>query len=169
MTWWWEGMCWGMKSEVGRELWYEPSDFRFNRWDCTFHPTYNVLCSCLVVKLPPALLWPHGLQPTRLLCPWNFPGKDTTADCHFLPQGIFLTQGSNLHLPHCRRILYHWATILQSMAKISCLYHRHSGNLLLVWYFSLGDKRWIQVSSALIRIFRSRDKNGYSRAWISVF
>ena len=20
-------------------------------------------------------LWPHGLQPTRLLCPWNFPGK----------------------------------------------------------------------------------------------
>ena len=20
---------------------------------------------------------PHGLQPTRLLCPWDFPGKDT--------------------------------------------------------------------------------------------
>ena len=22
-------------------------------------------------------LWPHGLQPTRLLCPWDFPGKST--------------------------------------------------------------------------------------------
>ena len=25
-------------------------------------------------------LWPHGLQPTRLLCPWDFPGKKITAN-----------------------------------------------------------------------------------------
>ena len=30
--------------------------------------------------------------------------------CHFLLQGIFLSQGSNWHLLHCRQILYHWAT-----------------------------------------------------------
>ena len=30
---------------------------------------------------------PHGLQPTRLLCPWNFPGKNTGVICHFLHQG----------------------------------------------------------------------------------
>ena len=30
--------------------------------------------------------------------------------CHFLLQEIFLTQGSNLGLLHCGRILYHWAT-----------------------------------------------------------
>ena len=24
-----------------------------------------------------AFLWPHGLQPTRLLCPWNSSGKNT--------------------------------------------------------------------------------------------
>ena len=29
---------------------------------------------------------PHGLQPTRLLCPWDSPGKNTGVDCHFLPQ-----------------------------------------------------------------------------------
>ena len=52
-------------------------------------------------------LWPHGLQPTRLLCPWNFPGKSTGVGCHFLLQGIFPTQGSNLGLPHCRQTLYH--------------------------------------------------------------
>ena len=27
-------------------------------------------------------LWPHGLQPTRLLCPWDFPGKSTGVGCH---------------------------------------------------------------------------------------
>ena len=42
-------------------------------------------------------LRPHGLQPTRLLCPWNFPGKNTGVGCHFLFQGILLTQGSNPH------------------------------------------------------------------------
>ena len=32
---------------------------------------------------------------TRLLCPWDFPGKSTGVGCHFLLQGIFPTQGSN--------------------------------------------------------------------------
>ena len=28
--------------------------------------------------------WPHGLQPTRVLHPWDFPGKNTGVGCHFL-------------------------------------------------------------------------------------
>ena len=55
-----------------------------------------VLC-CLVVSNS---LWPHRLQPARLLCPWNFPGKDTGVGCHALLQGIFPTQGSNPRLLH---------------------------------------------------------------------
>ena len=54
-------------------------------------------------------LRPHGLESTRLLCTWNFPGKNTGMGCHFLLQQIFLTQGSDLHLLcllHCRQILY---------------------------------------------------------------
>ena len=43
-------------------------------------------------------LQPFGLQPARLLCPRDFPGKNTGVGCYFLLQGIFLTQGSNLHL-----------------------------------------------------------------------
>ncbi|XP_025119871.2 prostaglandin F synthase 1 isoform X1 [Bubalus bubalis] len=39
-------------------------------------------------------------QPARLLCPWHSPDKNTGVDCHALLQGIFLTQGSNLHLSH---------------------------------------------------------------------
>ena len=50
---------------------------------------------------------PYALQPTRLLCPWDSPGKSTGMGCHFLLQGIFPTQGSNPGLPHCRQTLYH--------------------------------------------------------------
>ena len=39
--------------------------------------------------------------------PWDFPGKSAGVDCHFLLQGIFPTQGSNLGLLHCRQTLYH--------------------------------------------------------------
>ena len=42
-------------------------------------------------------------------CPWNFPGKQTEVGCHFLLQGIFLTQGPKLCLLcllQCRWILY---------------------------------------------------------------
>ena len=34
------------------------------------------------------------------------PGKDIGVGGHFLLQGIFLTQGSKLGLPHCRQTLY---------------------------------------------------------------
>ena len=62
------------------------------------------LCVCSVAQLCPTL-WLHGMYPTRLLCPSDFPGKNTGVGFHFLLQGIFLTQGSNLHfllLLHCQ-------------------------------------------------------------------
>ena len=40
-------------------------------------------------------LWSQGLQPARLICPWNFPGKNTRVGCHFQLPWIFLTQGLN--------------------------------------------------------------------------
>ena len=49
-------------------------------------------------------LQPHGLQPIRLLCSRNFPGKNTKAGCHFLLQEIFPTQGLNPRLLS----LLHW-------------------------------------------------------------
>ena len=49
-------------------------------------------------------LWPHELQPARLVYPWDSPGKSTGAVCHFLLLGIFPTQRSNPHL----LCLLHW-------------------------------------------------------------
>ena len=45
-------------------------------------------------------LQPHRLQPTRLLCPWDSPGKSSGVGCHFLFQGIFPTRGQNPCLLH---------------------------------------------------------------------
>ena len=62
-------------------------------------------------------LQPYGLQPTKLLRAWDFPGN-TGVCCHFLLQGIFLTQGSNPGIPQYSQILY-------------CLsYHRNPGALI---------------------------------------
>ena len=47
---------------------------------------------------------------TRLLCPWNYPGKNTGVGCHALLQGIFPTQGLNACLLCCRWILY-WLSL----------------------------------------------------------
>ena len=51
-------------------------------------------------------LGPHGLSSSRLLCPWDSPGKNTGVGSHSLLKGIFPTQGWNPGLLHSRKILY---------------------------------------------------------------
>ena len=58
------------------------------------------VCVCACVCVQSCLT----LEPTRLLCPWNSPGKDSGVGCHFLLHVNFTTQGSNLYLLH----LLHW-------------------------------------------------------------
>ena len=41
------------------------------------------------------------------LHPWDFLGKSSGVGCHFLLQGIFLNQGLNPGLLHCRQTLNH--------------------------------------------------------------
>ena len=60
--------------------------------------------ACSSLSVVSDSLWPHRQQPTRLLCPWQFPGKNTGVARHFLLQGIFPAQGLN---PHLLRLL-HW-------------------------------------------------------------
>ena len=85
----------------------------------------HVCVSCSVVS---GSLQPHGLRPTRLLCPWNSPGKNTGVGCHFLLQGTFPTQRSNPGLLHYRWILY-------------CL--SHQGSTVL----SIGHKKSLSMKS----------------------
>ena len=50
-------------------------------------------------------LWPHGLQPTRLLYPWSFPQKNTGVGCHFLLQGIFHLMPLNCTLKMIKMVI----------------------------------------------------------------
>ena len=70
---------------------------------------------------------------TRLLRPWDFPGKSTGVGCHFLFQGIFPTQGLNPGLPHWRQTLYHLS---------------HQGSQSYLWVIS-NPKRWCCQNVAL--------------------
>ena len=67
-------------------------------------PPWPEGCKQVLVACSYLTLQPHGLQPARLLWPWAFPGKNTAVGCHFLLQGILLTQGSNLSL----LLFLHW-------------------------------------------------------------
>ena len=69
-------------------------------------------------------LRPHELWPSSLLCPWDFPGKNPGVGCHFLLQVIFLTQGSNPGLLHCKQTPYqlsHEGTIKFSKEQVEGL------------------------------------------------
>ena len=75
--------------------------------------SWDSVVECLYIKHPPspsevAQSCPTLCEPMdcSLLHPWDFPGKSTGVDCHFLLQRIFLTQGSNLGFLHCRQTLY---------------------------------------------------------------
>ena len=77
-------------------------------------------------------LQPHGLQPSRFLCSWNSPDKNTGVGCHLLFQGIFLTQGLNPGPLHCRQILI-WATRKES-------YYCHQNTVLNIFIHHLPPK-----------------------------
>ena len=72
-----------------------------------------------------------GLKPARLLHPWNSPGKNTGVGCHSFLQEIFLTQGSNPGIPHCRQILYRLSHQGSPYVSVSLLIyictHTHRG------------------------------------------
>ena len=87
-------------------------------------------------------LRPHGLY--RIPYTWNSPGQNTGVGSLSLLQGIFPTQGSNLGLPRCGRILYQ-------------LSHTGSPGVLewVAYLFSSGSsqpRNWTRVSCTCRRI-----------------
>ena len=87
---------------ISWSLWLEEvAQSQFAKWS-QYHSVV-VIQSCQFVT--PRNVGPQG--PTRLLCPWGFPDKNTGVGCHFFLQGIFLTQGSN------------WVSALQADSLLS--------------------------------------------------
>ena len=126
-------------------------------------PTVKV--KVLVTQLCPTLSSSMDCSPPGSSV-WNSQGKNTGVDCHFLLQGIFLTQGSNTHLLHCRLILYclsHQGSPY-TLALLKCLCHER-GRVLhmrfmqgVLWrqieaHSRLGHRHcitWFQIHNHLI-------------------
>ena len=92
-------MAWEDRTDAGRPL-------LERMWHPTGSQERKGESESEVAQLCPTLWDPMDCKPTRLLHPWEFPDKSTRMCCHFLFQGIFPTQGSNLHLLHCRQMLH---------------------------------------------------------------
>ena len=71
-----------------------------------FFPHHQRKKSVFIAKACLTLYDPMNCSPLDF-CLWNSPGRNTGVGCHSLLQRILPTQGSNLGLLHCRKILYH--------------------------------------------------------------
>ena len=67
------------RQEHWRGLWFPSPTHESEKWKG----------SCSVVSDSTR---PHGLQPTRLLHPWDFPGRSTGVGCHFLLLKVYMCQ-----------------------------------------------------------------------------
>ena len=84
-------------------------------------PPPAAVCESSVAHSCPTLCDPMDCKPARLLCPWDSPGRKTSVGCHFLFQGIFPAQESNLHLLRWQQILCHGATWEDAGAAVKAL------------------------------------------------
>ena len=83
-------------------------------------------CCCCVASVVSDSVRPHRWQPTRLLCPWDSPCKNTGVGCHFLLQ-LFWSTSLQLGTIRCSRLTL----------DIYCLRHRVSSLSNHPWFFSL--------------------------------
>ena len=117
--------------------------------DSSNFPVVPNIWVSLVAKSCLTLLEPHRLQPARLLCPWDFPGKNIGVGCHFLLQWIFSTQGLNPHFLHWQA----GSLIIESPRKplkVRTIYHFYIKQDVYIYLFfsrflekkgiSLGEK-----------------------------
>ena len=88
--------------------------------------------SCLVTKSCLTLCDPMDCSPPGFSVHGILQARILKVGCHFLIQGIFLTQGSNLSLLHCRQILYHLSlqgSLTKTELNLHC-YDPHSFTLV---------------------------------------
>ena len=70
---------------------------------------------------------PHGLQPTRLLRPWDFPGKSTGVGCHCLLRYMCICASKNIYI-HIQAICRLHSSNMQTpvCANVCTVTHLHT-------------------------------------------
>ena len=129
-NWWWTGRP-GMLRFMGSQRVRHDWATELN-WSS---PPFTILswCCCLVVKscLTPMTPW---TKPARLLCLWDFPGKNTGVGCHSFSKGSSPPRDWTLVSHTGRQILYCWASGEAHLAdtlylNIALLLQHHSSTL----------------------------------------
>jgi len=103
--------------------------------------------------------WPRGLQTTRLLCAWDFPGKSTGVGCHCLLRlkSLILCDSVSFFSPSC-------------ILKFSCQMHKIEESYVCFSTFSLrssvvwGFPRWLSGKESTCQC--RRHKNCRFKPWV---
>ena len=112
-----------------------------------------------VAQSCPALCDPMDYSPPGSSVRGIFPGRNTGMGCHFLLQGIFLTQELNPGLPHCRQTLYHLSH--QGSSKLwPMVREKKKGNSQKCQTLFLGAPKSLQMVIAAMKL-----KGAYSLEW----
>ena len=134
-------------------------EFSLSWWDSSFYHKYHdsvYPCYCWVTSVVSDSVRPHRRQPTRLLCPWESPGKNTGVGCHFLLQCMNLKSESEVaqlyltlsdpmdcSLPGSSALGIFQARVLERGAIAFSIFSRGSSQ----------PKDWTQVSCIVGRFF----------------
>ena len=77
---------------------------------------------------------PHALQRTRLLCPWDFPGKSTGVGCHCLLRLPFTAVTLKTTNDHYKYVDLKWSNYTKMFYKLRELSHRTLFHCVLHWF-----------------------------------
>ena len=98
------------KNEALKDLITSPSSTWVRARSCFMFCLVHMGKLCVSHLVISNSLWPRRLQPTRLLCSWDSPRKNTGVGSHSFLQGVCLTHGSNLVSCIAGRFFTVWAT-----------------------------------------------------------
>ena len=99
-------------------------------WDLTLlqvvlcSSTYICVCVCVSHSVVSDSLWPHGLQPTRLLCPWNSQGKNPGVDCQYVCMYMYICMYMCIYIWFLKA--FYWNIIALQCCVVSALQHSQS-------------------------------------------
>ena len=147
----------GQRDGVLKDLWAQRMARISWSWSLrghSFQPLEQLNTTQGHISMYTSSVMPDSLcEPSRRLCPWDFPSKNTGVDCHFLLQGTFLMPGLNLKSPSTGRfctteppgnprtyqsryyfsLMWRWCHMLQSDCGFSLVTVKFISEVDFVW------------------------------------